>query len=221
MRRIGTRHLHRDRSRGTRLRTGASRISVCWIVRLYMMVESDGHLSVDTRSRDLRSAMLWTRRPTGTARAYSILLCIASCLIKLLQQARKCQARCPSTSQAPCPPQHPRIARQARNRDANVIVDADHLLLVRREFAGGALREAEPCLLSPSSCGKNERSRPTLRVSRIACVLEHRPTAADPCLTASWAYSTCASGGCRDQLVNSRKRALASAHLMQASLRTL
>jgi hypothetical protein len=120
-------------------------------------------------------------------------------------------------------PEYACIRGEARDRDADVIVDAEHLLLVRRELSARALdteeqgerhgmrgtrqREANAtprtatatcrwCLRAGQGragqgrAGQGIVMARTLRARRMAWVLERKPTAAEPCLTASRAYST-------------------------------
>lgn len=84
----------------------------------------------------------------------------------------------------------PRVGRQSRNRNTDVVIDANQLLLITGQLARGALF---PPTCQPKSRAGG-RGKRTLRPRRTTWVSDRRPTQAEPCLTASRAYSTCMSG---------------------------
>ncbi len=97
--------------------------------------------------------------------------------------------------------EHARVRRQARDGDADVLVDQEELFLVRRELLCVSLK---PGVMrqQPLSFGCVKRTRygwglpggggrgRTLIATRTACVLLAMPTTTEPCFTASAAYST-------------------------------
>lgn len=91
------------------------------------------------------------------------------------------------------PPQQPGISSQSSDRDANMVVNVEDLLLVRSQFRLGSLHKHKHtdmfvltkteklCVTQVFDC--------TFNATRTAWVLDLSPTVAEPCFTASMAYS--------------------------------
>jgi hypothetical protein len=75
--------------------------------------------------------MLATIRLTGIGRPYNILDCMACWRMWLLRSVRWASFAFQGNT-----PQYSRITRQSSDSDADMVIDPDHLLLVRRELAG-------------------------------------------------------------------------------------
>src|SRR5258706_5991620 len=90
-----------------------------------------------------------------------------------------------------------------------MIINPKHLLLIRCEFSCRPL-EAQNLSFSTQPYASRvamNKSR-TFKARRIACVLDRSPMAAEPCLTASRAYSTWCSRPCGEKMVLSESYVL-------------
>ena len=77
-----------------------------------------------------------------------------------------------------------------------MVVYPKHLLLIGSKFSSRSLYSE---LVRRQHLF--EHKIPTFNASKMECVLERKPTAAEPCLTASSAYSTWCSRPCGEKTV--------------------
>src|SRR5882762_3645698 len=82
-------------------------------------------------------------------------------------------------------PKYTCIGSKTSNCDSNMIIYSKHFLLVRSQFSRRALQKKK--LRRANDIWNSERA---FKANKTEWVLDRKPTAADPCLTASRAYST-------------------------------
>lgn len=115
------------------------------------------------------------------------------------------------------PAQRPRVCGQSRDGDAHMIVNLERLFVVRRQLRRRSLRHTQPKsetdlenlsetsedstvhthrAMGAQSVRNINGSKQTLSDASTACVLLLIPTPADPCFTASIAYSSWCNRPC-------------------------
>ena len=84
-------------------------------------------------------------------------------------------------------PEDSGVTCQPSDGNTDMVINPDELLLVRSEFSCRSLRMHQ---LYALHCRVEQVAELTFKVKRTAWVFDRRPIAADPCFTASSAYST-------------------------------
>lgn len=85
-------------------------------------------------------------------------------------------------------PQDTGIRGQTCNANTHMVINLDQFLLVRSQLAGWTL--ANDRLVNMLLCNDSSQCRITLSASKMANLSLLKPIAAEPCFTASTAYST-------------------------------
>ena len=125
-----------------------------------------------------------TRRFTGMGRLKIILDDMACWRMKLLLKKVK-TLKCKMTEHLP---QYTSIGCQPSDSNSNMIIYSEHFLLVGGKLACGSLSNG--FIIEMICTATVQVTIHTFKANKTEWVFERNPTAADPCFTASRAYST-------------------------------